>query len=184
MLEALRLRVHDLDFEYQQITVRSGKGDKDRVTVLPSTLIPELKERLADSRRCHESDLVDGFGEVYLPYALARKYPGAARAWEWQYVFPSERLSIDPLDGATRRHHASEAGVQRALRAAGLRARLEKRLSPHTLRHCFATHLLEDGYDIRTVQELLGHTDVKTTMIYTHVMKRGANAVRSPLDQL
>lgn len=184
VLEALRLRVQDIDFDYQQITVRSGKGDKDRVTVLPASLVPDLRRCLEDTRRTHEADLASGFGEVYLPHALARKYGGAGRAWTWQYVFPSERLSVDPRDGVTRRQHMSEVGVQRALRYAGRRANLEKRLTPHTLRHCFATHLLEDGYDIRTVQQLLGHSDVKTTMIYTHVMRKGASAVKSPLDRL
>lgn len=184
VLEGLRLRVGDLDFDYQQIRVRGGKGDKDRVTVLPASLIPALRAQLEHARALHELDLAEGFGAVFLPHALARKYPNAPREWIWQYVFPADQRSEDPLDGTLRRHHVSERSIQRALRNTGARVRLEQRLTPHTLRHCFATHLLEDGYDIRTVQELLGHRDVKTTMIYTHVMRKGANAVRSPLDRL
>ena len=184
VMEALRLRVHDVDFEYRQTIVRSGKGGKDRVTVLPDTIIADLERHLARVKGLHTSDLAASYGKVYLPFALARKYPNAAREWEWQYVFPAEKLSTDPRSGAIHRHHVSDSAVQRALRQAGSRARLAKRLTPHTLRHCFATHLLEAGYDIRTVQELLGHRDVKTTMIYTHVMKKGARGVRSPLDRL
>ena len=184
LLEGLRIRVHDLNFEYQQLTVRSGKGAKDRVTVLPASLIEPLKAHLTRVRELHRADLREGFGAVYLPYALARKYPNAPKEWQWQYVFPANHRSVDPRDGLLRRHHASEISIQRALRNASRKASLDQRLTPHTLRHCFATHLLEDGYDIRTVQELLGHQDVKTTMIYTHVMKKGARAVRSPLDRV
>ncbi len=152
--------------------------------MLPDTIIDDLQRQLLRARQMHEVDLNDGYGAVYLPFALARKYPNAAREWEWQYLFPSARLSPDPRDNVIRRQHISDSAVQRALRDAGRKIRLQNRLTPHTLRHCFATHLLEDGYDIRTVQSLLGHKDVKTTMIYTHVMKKGAGAVKSPLDRL
>ena len=182
VLEALRLRIHDLDFEYRQITVGSGKGNKDRVTVLPDVLSEDLQQHLLHVQGLHAADLAAGYSEMYLPFALARKYPNAAREWEWQYVFPSSKRSFDARDGVVRRHHVSDSAIQRAMREAGYKAGLKKRLTPHTLRHCFATHLLEDGYDIRTVQELLGHRDVKTTMIYTHVMKKGARGVKSPLD--
>jgi integron integrase len=184
VLECLRLRVRDLDFDYRQIVVRSGKGGKDRMTILPDSTIDDLKQQLSHARQLHESDLQSGHGAVYLPFALSRKYRNAAREWEWQYIFPSGKLSQDPRDQIIRRQHVSDASIQRALRQAGQRIRLEKKITPHTLRHCFATHLLEDGYDIRTVQTLLGHQDVKTTMIYTHVMKKGASGVKSPLDRL
>lgn len=182
LMEAMRLRVQDVDFEYRQIMVRQGKGAKDRSTVLPETLIEPLSVQLEHAKRVHDMDLREGYGCVYLPYALSRKYPNACREWGWQYVFPSINRSTDPYDGAVRRHHLDEKNVQRAVRSAARDCGITKRVTPHTLRHCFATHLLEGGADIRTVQELLGHNDVKTTQIYTHVMKRGGNGVRSPLD--
>lgn len=182
LTEGLRLRIQDIDFDYRQIIIRSGKGNKDRHTVLPEKLISPLQEQIEYALQIHERDIADGFGEVYLPYALARKYPNAAREPGWQYVFPSSRRSIDPRDGVTRRHHADEKNLQRAIKQAVRRIGLNKRVTTHTLRHSFATHLLESGYDIRTVQELLGHKDVKTTMIYTHVLNKGGRGVLSPLD--
>lgn len=164
ILEALRLRVGDIDFSYHQIIVRSGKGNKDRVTVLSESLIPHLKKQLGKSKELHEQDLANGYGRVYLPHALARKYPNADREWIWQYVFPSENMSKDPVSGGIGRHHLHEKNLQRAIKGAAHRLNMSKRVTTHTLRHCFATHLLEDGYDIRTVQELLGHKDVKTTI--------------------
>jgi integron integrase len=181
-MECLRLRVKDVDFEYQQIIVRDGKGAKDRVTMLPRSLTAALQHQLAFARRLHTKDLADGYGAVYLPYALARKYPNAATEWSWQYLFPAPRRSRDPRSGLLRRHHLSEDILQRAVKTAIKRAGITKTGSCHTLRHSFATHLLEAGYDIRTVQELLGHKDVRTTMLYTHVLNRGGFAVRSPLD--
>lgn len=182
LMEAMRLRVLDVDFDYRQIIVRQGKGAKDRTTVLPASLIEPLQQQLVHAKRLHEFDLKEGFGCVYLPFALARKYPNACHEWGWQYVFPSVNRAVDPRDGIVRRHHLDEKNVQRAMREAARQQGIHKRITPHTLRHCFATHLLEGGTDIRTLQELLGHNDVKTTQIYTHVMKRGGNAVRSPLD--
>ena len=183
VLEALRLRVKDIDLATQQLTVRDGKGGKDRVTVLPAMLVAPLTVHLARVGEQHELAMAKGFGGVELPYALERKYPRARQDWGWQYVFPAATPTIDPRSGVRRRTHMVEESVQRAVRAAVQQAGLLKPASPHTFRHSFATHLLEAGYDIRTVQELLGHKDVSTTQIYTHVMQKGANAVRSPLDR-
>jgi integron integrase len=183
-IECLSLRVKDIDFAYRQIVVRDGKGARDRATMLPENLVQPLHEHLGRVRALHGRDVKDGFGEVSLPYALARKHPRAARAWAWQFVFPSGNRSEDPASGAVRRHHVHPDTLSRAVGAAARRAGIDKRVSCHTLRHSFATHLLERGYDIRTVQELLGHSDVSTTMIYTHVMNKGARAVKSPLDRL
>jgi integron integrase len=182
LLECLRLRVKDIDFQRRAITVRDTKGNEDRITMLPDSVIEPLKEHLQRVKRLHEEDLAKGYGSVYLPDALDRKYPNASREWIWQYVFPSDRLSTDPRSGVVRRHHLDESGLQKAVRAAARAAGINKRVTCHTFRHSFATHLLENGYDIRTVQELLGHKNVKTTMIYTHVLQRGGLAVRSPLD--
>lgn len=183
LLEGLRLRVKDIEFERREIIVREGKGNKDRVTVLPENLILPLRAHLEKVKALHERDLEAGFGEVYLPDALAKKYPKAARTWGWQFVFPSTVRSTDPRTGIERRHHVYEASVQRAVREAARLAEIHKPVTPHTLRHSFATHLLQSGYDIRTVQELLGHKDVQTTMIYTHVMNKGGKGVVSPLDR-
>ena len=182
LLECLRLRVKDIDFGYLQITVRDGKGAKDRVTMLPVTLVPGLREHLEAVRKLHKSDLATGFGAVMLPHALDRKYRLAPKDWNWQWVFPGPQLSIDPVGGIRRRHHVLEKNLQNAVKAAGVKAGVTKNVTPHVFRHCFATHLLEAGYDIRTVQELLGHKDVSTTMIYTHVLNKPGLAVRSPLD--
>jgi integron integrase len=183
LMEVLRLRVKDVDFDLHQILVHDGKGFKDRVTVLPDRLIAPLQAHLEGIREMHQSDLGRGLGSVYLPYALERKYPGAARDWRWQYVFPSDRLSTDPRTGIVGRHHVDESGLQKEVRRAAREAGIRKPVGCHTFRHSFATHLLESGSDIRTVQELLGLADVNTTMIYTHVLNRGGLAVRSPLDQ-
>jgi len=182
LLECLRLRVKDIDFGRGEITVRQGKGDKDRRTMLPATVRADLSDHLRRVRLQHERDLARGFGSVWLPEALERKYPNAAREWPWQWVFPSAVLSVDPRTGTKRRHHAHEGSVSRAITQAVRRAGLTKHATSHSFRHSFATHLLEAGHDIRTVQELLGHTDVSTTMIYTHVLNRGGCGVKSPLD--
>ena len=181
--EALRLRVKDLNFEYRQVVVRDGKGGKDRVTILPDRLVAPLQEHLVRVRTLHDLAIAKGYGGVDLPDALARKYPNAQFEWGWQYVFPADQPSRDPRTGAWRRHHLYDDTVQRHVKTAARAAGIDRPVSCHTFRHSFATHLLERGYDIRTVQELLGHADVKTTQIYTHVMRKGANAVQSPLDQ-
>lgn len=182
LMEALRLRVKDLDFERKQITVRSGKGGKDRVTMLPAKLIEPLTAHLERVKLIHEEDLRLNHGEVYLPFALERKYASAGREFAWQYVFPARKRSLDPRSNKERRHHLAESTIQRAVKTALAQVEVHKKASCHTLRHSFATHLLELGYDIRTIQDLLGHADVRTTMIYTHVLNTGGFGVRSPLD--
>ena len=184
IMEAARLRVKDIDFVMKQITVRSGKGDKDRVTTYPASLTPLLENHLAKVRIIHQQDLQDGFGEVYLPHALERKYPEAATDWGWQYVFPARDRSLDPRSGLTRRHHVDPSVINKAIKVAVRRAGLTKNISAHTFRHSFATHLLQRGTDIRTIQKLLGHQDVSTTMIYTHILQQGGHGVLSPLDDL
>jgi integron integrase len=201
LMECLRLRVKDIDFSYKQITVRDGKGQKDRVTLLPESVIAPMQRHLMSVKALHDTDRQEGFGEVYLPYALERKYPSAGKQWGWQYIFPASKRSVDPRSNIVRRHHCDESVPQKAVKNALRAARIFKPASCHTLRHSFATHLLEDGYDIRTIAapahpcargirtsmcstRLLGHSDVSTTMIYTHVIKKGGKGARSPLDRM
>ena len=182
LMECVRLRVCDVDFDYGQMIVRSGKGNRDRVVPLPERLVEPLKQQLDKVAVMHNKDLSGGFGEVHLPYALARKYKNAARELRWQYVFPAVKLSVDPRTGKVMRHHVHENNIQKSIKKAADAAGISKKVNCHALRHSFATHLLESGYDIRTVQELLGHSNVSTTMIYTHVLNRGGRGVKSPLD--
>jgi integron integrase len=180
--ECLQLRVKDVDFGHHQLVIRDAKGHEGRVTMLPDSAVAALQEHLQRVKRLHQQDLAQGYGSVYLPFALEHKYVNADREWVWQYVFPSDRRSQDPRSGIVRRHHLDPSGLQKAIKRATRAAGIEKRVSCHTFRHSFATHLLQAGYDIRTVQELLGHKDVQTTMIYTHVLNRGGRGVKSPLD--
>ena len=182
VMEAMRLRVKDIDFANHQVIVRDGKGGNDRSTTLPDSVVEALQTHLRQVKIIHEKDLAKGFGSVYMPFALERKYPNASKEWIWQYVFPATTLFKETETGIIRRHHLHETAVQKAVKEAAHLAKIDKHVTPHTFRHSFATHLLQNGYDIRTIQELLGHKDVKTTIIYTHVIQRGGLAVRSPLD--
>ena len=184
IMEAVRLRIHDVDFGMKQITVRSGKGDKDRITTFPVSVAPLLQNHLSKVKTLHQQDLGRGHGEVYLPHALSRKFPNAGKEWGWQYLFPARDLSVDPRSGVTRRHHVDPSVINKAIKASVHRAGLAKKISAHTFRHSFATHLLQRGTDIRTIQQLLGHSNLATTMIYTHVLQQGAQGVPSPLDDL
>ena len=183
-MEVARLRVQDIDFGLNSITVRAGKGDKDRMTVMPEAIKNPLREHLTSVKKIHDDDIEKGFGEVYLPEALNRKYPNAAKEWRWQYVFPAAALSVDPRSGKVRRHHISPSSIQKVVADAVRKAGIPKHATVHTLRHSFATHLLMDGVNIREVQELLGHKNVETTMIYTHVLRNMSKAPKSPLDTL
>lgn len=184
VMEAVRIRVQDIDYNMKHICVRSGKGAKDRITTFSGTLIPFLDNHLAKVKALHEQDLAQGYGAVYLPYALSRKYPNAEKEFNWQYIFPSRNLSKDPRSGNTRRHHVDPSVVNKAIKIAAQKNGIKKRISAHTFRHSFATHLLERGTDIRTIQALLGHKDIATTMVYTHVLQQGGHGVLSPLDDL
>ncbi len=184
VMEAVRLRVQDINFEMKQITVRSGKGNKDRITPFPDSLTSAFEEHLIRVKAIHKEDINQGLGEVYLPNALARKFRNAGKEWIWQYVFPSRRTSKDPRSGKHRRHHVDPSIINRAIKTAVKKLKMDKRVTPHTFRHSFATHLLQRGNDIRTIQQLLGHNDLATTMIYTHVLQQGGYGVRSPLDDL
>jgi len=184
IMEAVRLRIQDVDFGMKQITVRSGKGDKDRITTFPISMAPLLQNHLSKVKTLHQQDLGRGHGEVYLPHALSRKFPKAGKEWSWQYLFPARDLSVDPRSGITRRHHVDPSVINKAIKTSVRRAGLAKNVSAHTFRHSFATHLLQRGTDIRTIQQLLGHSNLATTMIYTHVLQQGAQGVPSPLDDL
>lgn len=184
IMEAVRLRIKDIDYQMKQLTVRSGKGAKDRVTTFPGSMIPLLENHLEKVKILHQQDLAQGYGEVYLPYALERKYRNANKEWGWQYLFPSRELSTDPRSGKVRRHHVDPSVVNKAIKVASKTLGLKKQISAHTFRHSFATHLLERGTDIRTIQALMGHKDVSTTMIYTHILQQGGHGVLSPLDDL
>jgi integron integrase len=184
LMECIRLRVKDLDFEKSLLYIHAAKGNKDRTTILPKSIHQEMRHQIEEVERIHKNDLESGFGSVYLPAALARKYPNAVKEYRWQYVFPAKKRSVDPRSGAEQRHHILESGLQKAVKLAVDRARISKRVGCHTFRHSFATHMLEDGINIRVVQELMGHADVKTTEIYTHVMEKDITSVWSPLDSI